>query len=108
MNIPDPNKPPTLMQMLATLNSGNEDDIAFIAAAAHNLYNEANRRLRGKVLLSPMDVKALSQILDILLTDRYDGPEAFEPAKSRPFKLTDEESDHLLKAISNKTEPAKP
>ena len=104
MNIPDPHKPPSMMQMLATLNSGSEDDIAYIVAAAHNLYNEANRRLRGRVLLTPQDIKALSTVLDLILTDRYDGPESFKPSEARPFKLTEDEESLLLKAMEQNKE----
>lgn len=96
MNLPDPTKPPSISQMLATLNTGSDDDIAYIAAACYNLYAEANRRLRGRILLGPSDIKAMHQILDILLTDRE--PEAILKAP-RAFKLSPEEEDTLLDGI---------
>jgi len=99
MNIPDPSKPPSIAQMLATLNTGSDDDIAYIAAATYNLYAEANRRLRGRVLFGPSDIKALNEILDILLTDRQSDP---IPKAARSFKLSDEEAEKLLEGISPK------
>lgn len=95
----DYTKPPTITQMLATLNSGSEDDITYIIAATYNLYAEANRRLRGRVLFGPNDIKALHSIIDTLLTERENDP---IPAKGRPFKLSDKESDSLLTALEEK------
>ncbi len=103
MPIPDPTKPPSISQMLATLNTGSDDDIAYIAAACYNLYAEANRRLRGRVLFGPADIKALNQILDILLTDREVEP---IPKAGRAFKLNDEEAEKLLEGIRRDKEPS--
>ncbi len=98
-SLPDPTKPPSISQMLATLNTGSDDDIAYIAAACYNLYAEANRRLRGRVLFGPADIKAMNQILDILLTDRE--PEAMTK-QGRAFKLSDKEAEKLLEGISKR------
>lgn len=94
--IEDMTKPPPLMQILCTLNTAKIDDVAFITAAAMNLYAESMRRINGRVLLGPNDTKAMFGIIDVLLTDRQVDA-AYTPNRSK--RLTPDEEKSLLNVV---------
>lgn len=92
---------PTIKEILLELNSAENDNIAFIFAAALNLYTENLRRVHGRVIWTPFDVKSFLSILDVMFREK--GPEAQVEAK-RQRKLTVEEEAALLSSM--KTEEA--
>lgn len=95
-HIRDLAKPPSLLEMIKTLNAASEDDIAFVTAAALNLYSESRRRIHGRILYTPADIRAIFAMIDTLLTDR--SVDQFI-ATGRPRKLTSDEEKNLLNAI---------
>lgn len=73
---------------------------AYIYAATHNLYGEVMRRIHGRVLMRPSDIKAVYQILDILYTNANLPIEV----TGRDHKLTEDEEKKLLEAMTDKPE----
>lgn len=95
----DITKPPTLLELIRTYNTGHEDDIAYTIAGAINLYAEARRRLHGRVLFTPNDVRAIFTMIEVLITDtKVDDP----LPDSRPRELSTEESEELMTAITGR------
>lgn len=91
-----------LSDLLTKITEGADGDRAYILAAAFNLYNESRRRLFGRVLFTPNDVKALGQIINLLLLDtEVDAPLA--PTRSRG--LTVEEEKSLLEGVTKQIAP---
>lgn len=91
----------TLSELLTNITQGADDDRAYILAAALNLYSESRRRLYGRVLFTPNDIRSLGQITSLLLLDtEVDTPLA--PARSR--ELTTEEEKGLLEGLERKVE----
>lgn len=95
-SISDLSKQPSLLDILKTLNSGAEDDVAYVIAGAFNLYAESRRRLFNQVLLTPNDIKAVLSVVDLMLTDRSQ-ENNFAPSRSRKLSSTEEKT--LLEAV---------
>lgn len=57
----------SITESLARLDAASEGDEAFIIAGTINLYSEAIRRRKGRILYGPDDVKALLGMIDRLL-----------------------------------------
>lgn len=85
----------SIRSILATLTADDDESEAFLMAAAFNLYAEAMRRVRGRALLGPSDIRNVFSICQLLL--QKDPPaqvQTFAHARSR--ELTEEEKAHLL------------
>lgn len=82
----------SLIPILRSLITAENDDVAFVFAASMNLYLEAKRRLHGRVILGPSDAKAILSMVDLLTIE----PEQkqLEPTRSRELS-TDEASQVL-------------
>lgn len=88
--------PPSIMEYVKSLNLADEDSISFIVAGTFNLYAESRRRIHGEMLMTPNDIKAIFQIVDLLLTQR-DMQNNLPQGRSR--KLSEEENANLLGAV---------
>lgn len=88
-------KPPSIREVIRTLNLAEDANVDFIIACAFNLYIESIKRIHGRVLLSAADVHSMFAMVDMLMTERQheEAPEA------RTRKLTEEEEKVLLGAI---------
>ena len=89
-------KPPSIREVIRTLNIADDKDVNFIIAAGFNLYIEATKRLHGRVLLTPSDIETMFAMVDTLMTERVHG--LVEPA-ARSSKLSEEEENKLLNAV---------
>lgn len=85
--------------LISHLVSEADDDAAFIVAATFNLYTEALRRISGRVLLGPADIKLALTICDHLLTPK---PIEASVANGRSRELSKEESEELLSMIERR------
>lgn len=88
----------SILDILKSINSAEEGDIAYITAATLNLYTETNRRLFGRVILTPGDAKAIMTILDILLTEQRI-EQSFKPSRITP---TEAEANALLQGVADR------
>lgn len=89
-------KPPTIQEMLRTLNQADDSDALFVIACAVNIYIESLVRIHNRRLLTGEDVKALFSISDLLLTERLRGE--YQPPQ-RTAQLSAEEEQKLLNAV---------
>lgn len=97
---------PSLMDIIKSVNRGADDDVAYVIAVAINAYNESRRRLHGRVLYTPNDVKALLNIVDTLIRDTPINAPLTPP---RAYELTIEERDKLLNSLeAPMVEPTRP
>ena len=90
--------PPTIRDMLRTLNSAEDKDADFVIACAFNIYLESLKRLHNRVLLGPSDIKAMLAMADILLTERTHVD--YVPAQ-RSARLAPEEEQKLLNVVED-------
>jgi len=91
--------PRSIHEILNTLNTAEDSDQAFIIAAAFNLYSESLRRISGRVLLGPDDIKPLlAMIQDLLIVKTSDG----NYASPRARKPSPEEEQTLLQVVETK------
>ena len=92
--------------LLATLDSLEDSDTAFITAAAINLYNETLRRKHGRILYGPADVANLAGIIHSLLNPPVS---LADPEKvKRSAKPTPEEETALLQGMEEAIQPQNP
>jgi hypothetical protein len=92
---------PSIREILSSIQSTEDKDQAFIVAATINLYSEANRRLHGRVLFSPSDVRNVLSILQIL----FEEPPIEAPnLEGRSRELTPEEAAKVMAGIERAVE----
>lgn len=84
----------SIHEMLHNVSHAENQDTAYLVAAAINLYSEAIRRRVGRVLYGPNDVKAMLTICEIILT--VEDTQYQTQAPARPQELTEEEADRVL------------
>lgn len=95
--------PRTITDLLRGLDQTDDGNKTYILAASFNLYLEAMRRIHGRVLLHPGDIRA---VLDMAYTMVVNPPTMDRPyaVEARDRELTSVEEESLLNAIT--PEPA--
>ena len=89
--------PRSLTDILRNLPVTDDVDVAFISAAAINLYIENMRRVHGRALLVPQDAVNIFHMIEMMLTPV--NPTATPKKDVRDRKLTEAEEKQLLGAI---------
>ena len=92
--------PKTITDLLQGLDGTDDDNKTYILAASFNLYLEAMRRIHGRILLHPGDIRA---VLDMAYTMIVNPPiveNTFIP-KARDRELTTTEQGDLLNAVAS-------
>ena len=90
----------TITDLLRGLDGTDDDNKTYILAASFNLYLEAMRRIHGRILLHPGDIRA---VLDMAYTMIVNPPlveDTFVP-KPRDRELTTTEKEDLLQAVAS-------
>jgi len=81
---------------LVGISTGDEH-MSFITAATINLYGEALRRIHGRVLFGPSDVRAIAAIVNILFEHSTAEPEV---PTIRTRELTEDERNGVLQGVT--------
>lgn len=84
----------SIRSILASITADDDENAAFIIAAAFNLYQEAIRKVQGRILLGPQDIRNVLSICAILLREQPPAEQA--SASGRARELTDGEKKSLL------------
>lgn len=84
----------SIRSILANLTADDDENAAFLIAAAFNLYQEAIRKVQGRILLGPQDVRNVLQICAILLAEQPPVEQA--SASGRARELSESEKKSLL------------
>ena len=84
---------PNIREVLSNISTAENDDVAFIVAAAINLYSESQRRLNRKVLFGVTDVYKLLSLISILTLVPEPEPDL---KRTRSIKLSPEEEADLM------------
>ena len=92
----------TIREILSNVTQAEDDDIAFIIAAAINLYSESQRRLNKKVLFGVNDVRKLISVINLLIAQPEPEPDL---KRTRPLKLTQEEEDNVISGLEEIARP---
>lgn len=90
---------PSIRSILNDLETGEESDCAFIVAAGINLYQESLRRISGRTLMGPDDIKPLFEMIqNLLIVKTIDGTFAAK----RVTRPSEEEEQTLLQVVETK------
>jgi hypothetical protein len=84
----------SIRSILASLQAGDDENVAFLIAAAFNLYHEAIRKVQGRILLGPTDIRNVLSICSILLSEQPPAEKASAAGRAR--ELSEEEKAQLL------------
>lgn len=91
--------PKTITDLLRGIDDNSDADKGYILAASFNLYLEAMRRVHGRVLLHPGDIRAVFDMAYTMLVKPPAKEEQFVP-QARDRELTVVEQDQLLNAVA--------
>lgn len=91
--------PKSITDLLRGIDDADDSNKGFILAASFNLYLEAMRRVHGRVLLHPGDIRAVFDMAYTMLVKPPENVKQFVPI-SRDRELTQSEENSLLNAIT--------
>jgi hypothetical protein len=97
----------SILDTLHDLDAATHDDDCFVLAAQINVYNENIRRREGRILYTPADVRALFELLTILMRTKPIKPIAparnAKPTPSEMVKITDitDSVDEAVRELNN-------
>lgn len=92
--------PKTITDLLRGLDHTDDDNKTYILAASFNLYLEAMRRIHGRALLHPGDIRSVLDMAYTMIVNPPTVEKSFEPTTARDRKLTNVEEEHLMNAIA--------
>lgn len=87
----------SMTELLRDLDGNEDKDIEFVLAATINLYAEALRRVHGRVLLAPNDVRRILDMAHAMLMQAGDVATFTQTGRDR--QLSDAEKAELLNAV---------
>lgn len=93
--------PKSITELLRGIDSTDDPNKTYVLAATLNLYLETMRRIHGRVLLHPGDVRAVLDMAYTMIVNPPVSEVTYQP-ESRGRELTTTEENQLLNAIAEK------